>query len=129
MSEQPQQSGEPDDRDASSDPILPYRPAQDDLPDRASRTWQVLGGVLLSTATVTVVMAIWVLQVISPIGIRPTPVDWQGPAVITVCAFGALAVLTFVARNHYGKRWFAIGVLIGLGVGVLVEGTCFLAFH
>ena len=46
---------------------------------------------------------------------------------VTACVMTALAVVTFLARNRYGKRWFAMGVLIGIGVGALIEGMCFLA--
>ena len=57
----------------------------------------------------------------------PHPPSWPSVAVwiaITLlCVAGG--IWTVIGRKSRSRRWFVIGLLLGVGVTALIEGVCF----
>jgi hypothetical protein len=111
--------------DAAS--VLPYRAGRDDFPEARRAVGQVIGGAILAVITVCGVVAFWIMANLdlSPPPHPNPPLNWKVPTIITIIAASFLSLVTLVVTYRRGKRSFALGVLIGIGLSALIEGICF----
>ena len=110
---------------------LDYRNAAADRVGLSNRVIAALGGAAISAGVVTFLVAVWVIANLNlgppPASApsSPTPLIWKGPAIFTGVALGCLVGIALLAYRRQRFRWFAVGLLIGIGVTALAEGICF----
>jgi len=112
-----------------NDPKLDYRDYRDDEPRPKQFAAELVGGVAAGVATVIVCGVTWRF---ANVYYRPHPtaafqtseLDWAGPSVCTTISLAMLAFLGLLAHRT-GRRGIWIGMLVGTGTMMLMEGACF----
>jgi len=103
---------------------LSYRNAQDDRPQRNREIGIAIGAGLLAAVTIFGLVVSWVLEnlQLGPPGQPRLPLHWafSGPLTLMAISFW---VWVFFFRPR--QRLFILGALVGFGVAILIEGTCF----
>jgi len=99
-----------------ADPRLEYRSAEADR--EPVKAVQVIGG---AAASVVLIMGAVVVGMLGSLGHHSDePFLYVVGSAVMVCNVGAF--LAFRSRNF---RWLGIGMWIGFGAAVLIEGACF----
>jgi hypothetical protein len=101
---------------------LEYRNPADDKPARARHVWATAAGVIMGTAAVLVSVFSWII-----VNIESDRINWIAPLAVTVTAFGLPGAIAAYLYNLRGNKFFFYGLLIGVLLGLLVEGVCFAA--
>ena len=114
-------------RDATG--VLAYRNGRDDAPSRLKFYLMLCGGVVISAAAVAFCGCTWFLANAGPIAgpalpAPPRGLIWKEPLIISVAILMLITAIGFWSYRA-GKRGLLIGLLIGFGITVLLEGLCF----
>ena len=105
-------------------PSLEYQSLPSD-PD--TRPWDlrdlILGAVLSTAATMGSIF----LYIMSNIVRGPpgTPPNIAFPLACALVVFGVLGGIAYYKWTRQRSKAFAVGLLIGVGIGILLEGLCF----
>jgi hypothetical protein len=108
-------------------PVPNYIALRDDAAVRERENGRRWAGTWMTAGAVMGTVFIWIgsnLQ-IHPVRGRPVPVDYFGPTLVTLAAAAVIGGIGIWYWKREGSKAFLIGTLIGLGVGALIEGTCF----
>ena len=124
-SDQPDPPIDPPDRQA-----LNYFPPQEDQELRAQRMKQRLAGAAFSCLIVFASVFVFSLSTLKlgrggPLPLQQNLIAMLAPVVAIGILVGASAYQHFVRK----RRWVVQGVLIGIGIGALIEGACFAFFE
>jgi hypothetical protein len=115
----------PENQSPDSPTPLNYLSPRDDIAARRTRRRLIIGGAITSCLTVFVSVFVFILGSLDFHAAGAGPPHLIRNALI-LPVFFSLAVGGLTAFQYFrGRRAFALGVLIGLGVGALIEGTCF----
>ena len=113
-------------------PVLTYRAPADDPLAAGWRALAFAAGAIPGTAIVLFFGLEWYFLLYLYLGSpRTRPAVQPGERGVPCLVFGLLAVAAgvgFVAgRRADRRRWVVLGLLAGVGLAALVEGTCFAA--
>src|SRR4051812_7328199 len=97
---------------------LNYISPRDDPSRAAKESERARLGALLTAGSIFLVVFHWLVPPAMDIG------KW----ISTALAVGIVAGTASFQYTRYNSTAFAKGVLIGIGIGVLVEGLCFMIF-
>jgi hypothetical protein len=126
MSETPPPKPVGSDEDAS----LEYRDGRLDRPERKRQVIEAVGGFMIGCLAVIVggisvtMSNIHYTPSTQPAAWQTNQFEWRGPLNCSLVCVATVAV-TAVLAARAGRRAFAAGAAIGVGVTLLIEGACF----
>jgi hypothetical protein len=105
--------------------VAEYQAAWEDELRRNEPARAILGG-LLGTGSVLGLVFLWIV-----FGFGAAEANRKGaytiPCVTTLAVVGMVVIIARQQRITYRSKAFLLGVLVGVGVGLLIEGACFAA--
>ena len=110
----------------SEPPQLDYRNPDDESSAVAILTQAGLGCMLTCGLVVGTVFG--VLMLMAARSTEYDPVSWLIAFVIGGGVLGGLVTLAIRAHRNPARRGWAIGIWLGLGIGCLIMGLCFMGF-
>ena len=109
-------------------PPIEYRDGKLDAPKQRRFVAELIGGIFAGVVAVIVCGAGWSMGNLhynpQPRAWQTNQFEWAGPSVCTCVTLGLVAVLGWLAYRG-GQRGLWMGMWIGAGVMLLVEGACF----
>jgi hypothetical protein len=106
--------------ESPSDPLRP-------LEYRASSDEQRGGPIVAQAITNCVLVGLQIVVSVVVVGLGFVVAPAAGLGALTVCLFWLGLVIRYATKHAHDpeKRGWVIGIWLGIGVGVLVEGICF----
>jgi len=112
---------------------LEYRNGQQELRPFAGRVLQSIGGAAIGFIAVSFLVFVWGIV---NLDLRaypgppaspppPLPFKWKGPLVLSIGVLSVLGLFAYAMYRQNRFRWFAAGILLGIGLTALGEGLCF----
>ena len=119
---------DPENQSRESPPPLNYLAPRDDIAARRRRRALIIGGAIASCLTVFASVFLFILLSLDFHAAGGRPPHLIRNALIPPVFFSLMLGGLTAFQYFRGKRAFALGVLIGLGIGALIEGACFAIF-
>lgn len=112
--------------------VMPeYLAPQDDAELRKRENDRRSAGAILTAGTVLGLVFVWIISAIrihpGPRGSVSVQSQYMWPVVLTLTAVFVIGGIGFWYWKREGSKAFLIGTVIGLGIGMLIEGICFTA--
>ena len=104
---------------------LDYRDGRQELRPLANRVLQAIGGAVIGFVAVSILLLVWGIANTHWVPKTPVPFNWKGPLLISGIVLSLLGLAVYAIYRGERMRWFAIGMLLGIGVTMLAEGLCF----
>jgi hypothetical protein len=107
--------------------FLPYRDAEEDVPEHRRRVHQAVGAAVISCGVVFACGYVWTISNLrfGPPGPTWYRFNWEFPGLCSAAALLLLCVWGYIAWRR-GARAVSLGLLVGLAIGLLCEGACFM---